>query len=779
MSAKRGYEVERGRVTYAGKTVRGAEPESFRVLDGDWARDGAAIYHSGRKLQRIAAERFVMLSPTVGTDGRKFFYTRGASSVIHAQRPKDLEVSSAVVLGADEQTFLVTGRGAWVLTDYSVVDLVERAGAEPGTFVALNRSYAKDAHRAFWFDAVGRPKVLVADAETFVVDASGARDKDGPFYGDARGGGVLAAELVTDPAAAADAAALALWQQLWPCFFARFDAEQPTDTALVDPPMPSERATPLPTHGVRCERGWIVVEIEGTSRRGRASAMELLAGWLWGIARGKSSGGSTVIRLLPNADDEIAREEGDPPPWEQTLNLAHLLDRAGERDEARLLMQRVLRLHRSRHRKPEFNPDARAERLLPTVFASRREEVSAKGTTTHSALRWLIDNGLPTAEDPLVRWSTAQEFQNIVRQTSSATARLFEVSGPVLVLLDDKEPAVASSAAVAFDALCQRLFNHQDYEEALALADVLGAHGFNLDLQQARRWECLSALGRDDEAALAWNAVQTLTGPAERAPRQYGMHTDYSSWAVWRAFAELRLVRAHRWMAQGKATSEERRARNRAPTTSFDAKELTLRARARAQAAAKQVEAWIESAPSRFIGPMLAEFATEYARATGVGRIEGVKFVTHRQIVDYRRYSQPYLYERAAIDGAGLFERIGEKRYRFERGERRIVAALERAFGIDYRFFGRPVGRMLPARVLVTRPRKEGGTVAVEYPTLIFLGLRETFVWRFEAEDELVPGDWQIEVELFDADPAVYPSTTLVPNERIGHLQQAFVVVAN
>ncbi len=493
--------------------------------------------------------------------------------------------------------------------------------------------------------------------------------------------------------------------------------------------------------------------------------MELLAGWLWGVARHKVG----VVRLLRWAENDIAKEEENI--WEKTLDLAYLFDKLGEKSEAALLVQRVLEHHQHRHHK--LNPDVRAERLMPQLFVARARDISVSGTTTHAALAELQKSG--RFEDPSagVRWLALDTFREIVRQTGGSPARLFERAASLLPMLDDSEPAIGASAALALDDLCMRVFNDQSYEAALTLADALATHGFNLDLQLARRWESLSALGREEDAEVAWQKLQAVSTTTERAPRQYGMHGDYSSWAMWRVFAELRLARAHLWARDGKHPSEELRAKNRAFGKERTAEEWAKRASARLKDAAAVVKAWVQDAPAWFIGPMLIEFDDRYARLRGVER---VKYPEDRYsmpaIYSFYRYGQPYTLEAAKLEAFGEYERIGAQRYRFLRETRTITASLGSAFGIDFRFLGTPRGRELPMSIGVTPPGKD----PLYYPTHAHLGLRETFVWLFEKHEELIAGEWLIEVEIFDADPAVYPGNKLEPKQRIAQLAQTFSV---
>jgi hypothetical protein len=163
---------------------------------------------------------------------------------------------------------------------------------------------------------------------------------------------------------------------------------------------------------------------------------------------------------------------------------------------------------------------------------------------------------LHRSPDPLARRDVAALLERLVVHTSAAPVRLARIAEPALVLLDDPHLAVRARAAVAFDGLCAEVFHSQAYELALRYADALCRHDVNLDLQSARRWECLAALGREAEAEEAWAISRAMTTPDERAPRMHeGLHTDYPSYDVWRAFGELRIARAHMAAAAGRHLS--------------------------------------------------------------------------------------------------------------------------------------------------------------------------------------------------------------------------------
>ncbi|MEO7036200.1 MAG: hypothetical protein ABI548_19830 [Polyangiaceae bacterium] len=177
--------------------------------------------------------------------------------------------------------------------------------------------------------------------------------------------------------------------------------------------------------------------------------------------------------------------------------------------------------------------------------------------------------------------------------------------------------------------------------------------------------------------------------------------------------------------------------------------------------------------PAKSIGPIFAELAEEYAGVTGTGRLQDVNFVMHKQHVDYRRYGIAYRCTGGVLETRGSFRETSPRQFVFESPAENIHAKLDGAFGIEFRFVGAPLGRLLPARVVVNHPGGES-----LYPTLIYLGLKENFVWKFDTPEELIPGTWHIAVELFDAaSPTDYPfHGTLEPKSCIARLEQVFDV---
>ena len=776
------YVVKAGRVTFDHKAVRGADAGTFVEILGGWARDKQAVYFDGNKVSRCAVDHFRPLAPTVGLDHKRIFYrdSRGrmqdASFPIETLDPHDVEVELS---GDGVHTYLKSKGGVWALREWLV-----GIPLDAQSFVPLRSGYAKDQTRVVWLGLNERGAATTvdgADAESFFVDETGAHDRHGTFLCGARASGPLPVQLETEPLAAATALIQSLWQELVVHWFSLFDGFLPNDQWPWTGPTPPASPSAIPEHRLRYQDGWLVLEAQGDSCRGKPQAMELLAGWLWGKARGKTLGDGVCIRVPSNPGRALVAKEGAPPRWQRCLDLAFLLSKLGERQDATLLVQLVLRMNQYGpvSADPHANPRARAEWLLPSLTAKLPAEISGRGSTTQAVMQWLVDEQIHQSSDPLVRLKAAELIGDLVNSTVDQPVRLARIAEPTLVLLDDPEPAVRLQAAASFELLASSLFCRQAYEAALLYADEQAKHGFNLDIVQARRSECLTALDREPEAKEAWAKVEALTSPDERAPRQHaGLHTDFASFAMWRIFSHLRLVKAYRFMANGEHPCEELR-RKKVGLAGANLGAETYRKQAQASAAGA-VQAALElgrTAPARQIGLIMAEFAEEHALATGIGRIEGMNFVMHKQFVDYRRYGIPFRYQQALVEVAGEFVPTAPHQFAFARATQVVEAKLGASFGIEFRFIGTPVGRVLPGLVTVEQPG-EGGGKKLTYPTSIFLGLREQFVWTFQTPEEIVPGPWLIRVEVFDtAPPSSYPVHLLPqPTAKIAAIEQTFTV---
>ncbi|QDV06101.1 hypothetical protein Poly30_16050 [Planctomycetes bacterium Poly30] len=747
------YSVDSGKVRHAGKVVRGADATTFRVLEVDpsWALDARQVYFSGRKVAGASPSTFVAFGNDVAADGRRLFYRlSGREQLTSKARPKAF-AGDVEVLRDDVHLVLKVAGEAYVAAPHGIG---EPLPVDADSFLLLGCGYARDEEHIYWFDLHRQPLAIPgADLATFAVVGAVASDRHGRFLNGMRIGEPLPVEREADPSAALKQRITGVLAMLLPRYFALFDTTLPNDGPAASP----MRGTPteVPAHTVELDGASVILRVGRRSYSGRVSCLELIASWLYAVAWDQELEGATCLRVLPTAS-RWPHSPSDPSPlWHRQLDLAYLLEALGEHDESRLLVDQVRQEQRACPRTKDLatDPRLRMEKLLPEVLLGLPEPVIAEGSTTPSAAARMVKENRHRAEDPVIRRGVADEFLALVRATSLEPARLAEASASLASLLEDPVPAVRVRAAVAFDLAASKLCYYRAYEPALDAVRALAAGGFNLDLQLARQWECLVALGQNEAAEEAWRGAVLLDKRGGRRPRQHtGLHTDYPSLEVWRAFAELRLAEAD---AQG------------------------ARAADRIAEATATMERLAAEAPAAMIGMSLAEFAEQRGRVTGEGQVEAHGFMMHGEFVDYRRYGVPYECTGAEIEFEGEFESTGDGLFRPLHPGSEVPCSLGRAFGLEYRFAGGPPGRRLTASVRVERPVPGAETRVDDYPVLVFLGLRENFVFLLESPDELTPGEWKITVTLFSAAaPRTYPRRgKLTPDSPIASIQHTFQLV--
>ncbi len=779
------YIVESDKVRYAGKVVRGADAATFDVLGGaeTWGRDGKQVYYAGQKVTGAKPATFVAFSDDVGADARKIFYRLSMhQKPSSAVKPKGMG-DDVEVLRDDEQLVLKSSGAAYAAAPSGIGAALP---VDADSFELAGRGYARDAQGIYWFrrrdEAVPVPD---ADLATFTVVGGIASDKQGRFLNGQRDDVTLPIEEAELPEALVQTLGEVV-TLLLPRYFELFDRMLPNDDvaglATVG------RLTEVPECSIALDGPDLTVtaKLAGGDRScvGRTSCLELLAAEVYSAVRGEELAGTLSLRVLPKACKWPTVQSDEIPLWHRQLDLVYLLEKAGEHDESRLLLAQAMREQRACPRTGDLatDPRLRAEKLVPDVLVGLPGPVAAQGSTTQAAMKWIIKQGLHTSPDSVVRRSVADEVLAMVRSTSGEPVRFAGLGAPLLGMLQDSEPAVRARAAIAFDLLASKLFYFQAYEAAQSMAAALAEGGFNLDIQLARQWECFAAVGRDEEAERAWEGALALNQHGGRAPRQHtGLHMDYPSLEVWRAFGELRLVEAHGWAAKAEHPSKELRKKKQAlEANDADPATWIARAKERAANATQTMERLALDAPAAEIGLCLAEFAEGLAKVTDVGRVDGAGFVMHSQYVDFRRYGVPYTADAGAIEFTGEFESTGGGQFRALAEGTAIPCELGRAFGIEYRFAGGPLGRRLPGSVRVERPTLGGKVRVDDYPILVYLGLRENFVFLLESPEELAAGEWTFTITLFSAaPPSDYPCRgELVPDSPLATLQQTFELAA-
>jgi hypothetical protein len=521
--------------------VRGADAESFEHLLGPWARDRGAVYFEGRKVSGAQRDSFRAIGDAFGADAKRIFYSRQRGDLVNDRydHKAGFTPRRARAVEVDGRRYLVAHRV------FVICDVLHGTDLDPATFQALGHGYARDATHVVWSGPDQAPRT-VADTElpTFVVDAAGARDRRGRFVAGARAPATLPVETEGDPARAAGRLTRHLWHESLAALFNDFDRSIVTEDGIVRVGVAGELTTPIPDHRLVVDGPRLMLEAAGYRREGTVSGLELLAGFLYGLARGKVVEGVVCVRVALRTDGEIVSTAGTPPRWQTCLDLAHLLEKLGHRQEAAFLLQRVQRWKPTDARvtTPVESARIRAELLLPELLRDMPAELVPIGGTTQSAAAWVVDHGFHRSPLALVRRDVASYLGQLAMHTRNDRRRLAVIAKPMLVLLDDREPAVRAEAAASIDFLCAQTFDRQAYAEALFYADALVARAINVDMQSARRWECLTALGRASEADAAWATCLRLM--ATEPTRTPTVPRAYPSIHAWRAAGQGRIARA-------------------------------------------------------------------------------------------------------------------------------------------------------------------------------------------------------------------------------------------
>jgi len=538
------YRVEATRVRYGALTIRGAHAASFEILTEPWAKDRARVYFEGRSVEKALHGSFRALGAACGADAKRIFLGYAGFTYAHSYKAGDgFVLKSARAVEKHRQHFVVS-KHVWLADT-----LLTRLPLEAASFEALGQGYARDRSQIVWCGELRRSgdrsvKVLKdADLSSFCVDASGAHDGRGRFLHGQRDAERLPVELETNVGAAGERLIEQLWREALISWFTDFDRSIVTDDGIVRVGKPPEVPTPIPSHCLRVDGPKLTLEAGERNATGSASSLELLAGWLYGVARNKIVGERVCVRVMLRTDGELVTETGEPPRWQRCLDLAYLFEKLGHRQEAALLLQRVLRWKPARDGSSTHdNAELRASKLLGALLAEAPEELIPRGTTTQAAAAWLAENAVFRSPDALVRRDVASSIGALTMATRGDPGRLARLAEPLLVLLDDAEPAVRAEAFASFDFLCSQALNGKAYADALVHADALAARNINLDMQSARRWACLTALGRHAEADEAWQLCLELM--AGDPPRERTVPRAHTSIQAWRAVRERELAGA-------------------------------------------------------------------------------------------------------------------------------------------------------------------------------------------------------------------------------------------
>jgi hypothetical protein len=146
-----------------GRTVPGAEPKTFEVLLGSYARDANSVFFGSSRSQKIDRATFRVLSVHFGVDAQNAYF------------------STTPIADADPKSF-------------RVLDSARTPYGSPGPFHFLTAAYVADATRV-WFCSNRISKVKDADPLSFVsLGNRFGRDKERVYFEHTA---IVGADLVT------------------------------------------------------------------------------------------------------------------------------------------------------------------------------------------------------------------------------------------------------------------------------------------------------------------------------------------------------------------------------------------------------------------------------------------------------------------------------------------------------------------------------------------------------------------------------------------------------
>lgn len=162
------FKIEPSRVLFGTRTIKGADPATFEVLNHMWARDCHRVYTYDHPLSKADVATFEPLNAIFAKDNRHVFFVNGV--VPNADAPTFEVLDPGWIkgpMGADDLILQGYGRDGLQVFFHAyargIPKVVRKADVQ--TFVSLNAAYARDA-RAVYFEG----KVLRSlDPDTFQV----------------------------------------------------------------------------------------------------------------------------------------------------------------------------------------------------------------------------------------------------------------------------------------------------------------------------------------------------------------------------------------------------------------------------------------------------------------------------------------------------------------------------------------------------------------------------------------------------------------------------------
>ena len=136
-------------VRYMGRPVRGADPKTFEVLLGNYARDAHSVYFHSIKSQKIDRATFRVLNANFGVDSSQAYFV---VSPIKDSDPKTFRVLDSSLVAESSGNFLQAGFAAdatsvWFASGEGIFRIKT---ADPKTFVSLGNRFSYDHERVYF-----------------------------------------------------------------------------------------------------------------------------------------------------------------------------------------------------------------------------------------------------------------------------------------------------------------------------------------------------------------------------------------------------------------------------------------------------------------------------------------------------------------------------------------------------------------------------------------------------------------------------------------------------
>ncbi len=763
----------------AERLLKNVAAERFRVLGHGYAAAADAVFFRGRKVPGAKGDTFRAIGPTVGTDAKAVFweelkvvgldpaslahvggnYYRTGGRVLHSG--SGLEVA---LEGIDTASLAVLA-GDYV-RDNNAVFFRNAAipGADANTFVVLDAGYAKDAVRVYY----ERQIIADADAASFEVVNREASDRFRVYEG-TLGTERLGQRPVEDvsPERLADVARQLTekrMQVLWPVF----DAVQSNDNSeairghfAARPPQAAAPPFSIGVDGARLT--------DGSAGRALGSFAGYLGaiGSVWGLARKKILGTTPCVRAIDERDTryppgDILIRETTPHTLPELFTACELLALSGEHDEAELI---AFQLSNGLRGLPQAEAQTwflKLKQLLAIYNLPIRWLRRIDATSPQAAAKKLAVSRYPSSPHTLERVLTVERLHELIGEVAYFDFPAFnKLVPPFLPLLNDPHPLVRDLMWQNIDFLASQLFLHHAYATCLEHVPGLIDRGINLEINLARRWECLMATGNEQQAEQDWSALSTITSARDRAPRQHsGLHTDYPNYDFWQVGGFLRLASAYRSLADGKDPCAHVVIRDPQLPDESARRALLQKATAAIAIAAQRIPELARTYNAFVIGDVVAELLVDLNAFTKEWDYGDAEYVMHRQYVEHVLTKRPYQLTQVEARRTGLYQKDRGRFFDMLASSRQVTPALGQSYGLEYHATGTPLSRTVPTTITVSRrfetAAAEDTAVLATYDSVTYLGMDNAFYWTFDKEEELAPATWSFDLAIDPAGPAPF-----------------------